>query len=413
MLRKFLDHYFKDLPREVAVLTTVAFCVALGFGIVAPVIPVFAKSFGVSAFAASAVVSVFAFMRFIGATPAGWFVNIVGERAVLWVGLAIVSVSSALAGMAQTFDQLLILRGLGGIGSAMFTVSSMSLLLRTVNPAHRGRATSTYQSGFLLGGLAGPAVGGVVVGISIRAPFFVYSGTLLLAVCTAYFALPRGLGHPDKDLTQSDDVSEKMPIREALGLRAYWTALVVNLSTGMTSFGLRSALLPLFVIQVLHRSPSTSAYGFLVTSIVQASLLLPAGRMTDTRGRKPSMIIGSLALVAAMLCLVLNETLYGFFGAMMFMGLGAAFLGSAPAAVVGDVVGSRRGGAVVATYQMTSDLGIVAGPLIYGYLTDVTGGFALPFLVGLSVAIASTVMVAFMPETRVQAQASPSGLHAD
>jgi MFS family permease len=181
----------------------------------------------------------------------------------------------------------------------------------------------------------------------------------------------------------------------------------------MTSFGLRSALLPLFVIQVLHKSPSTSAYGFLVTSIVQASLLLPAGRMTDTRGRKPSMIIGSLALVAAMLCLVLNETLLGFFGAMMFMGLGAAFLGSAPAAVVGDVVGSRRGGAVVATYQMTSDLGIVAGPLIYGYLTDATGGFALPFLVGLAVAIASTAMVAFMPETKVRAEASPSGIQTN
>ena len=51
-MRKLLDRYFKDLPREVAVITAVAFCVALGFGIVAPIIPVFAKSFEVSAFAA-------------------------------------------------------------------------------------------------------------------------------------------------------------------------------------------------------------------------------------------------------------------------------------------------------------------------------------------------------------------------
>jgi MFS family permease len=413
-MRKLLDRYFKDLPREVAVLTTVAFCVALGFGIVAPVIPVFAKSFGVSALAASSVVSVFAFMRFISATPAGWLVNRLGERTVLWIGLMIVSVSSALAGLAQTFDQLLLLRGLGGTGSAMFTVSSLSLLLRTVDPAHRGRAASTYQSGFLLGGLAGPAVGGLVVGISIRAPFFVYAGTLLLAVMTAYFALPKGLGHPEKDdATKPDEATEKMPIREALGMRAYWTALVVNLSNGMTSFGLRSALLPLFVIQVLQKTPATSSYGFLVTSIVQASLLLPAGRMTDLRGRKPSMVIGTLALVAAMLCLVTSETLIGFYGAMTFMGVGAAFLGAAPSAVVGDIVGSRRGGPVVATYQMTSDLGIVVGPLIYGYLTDATGGFALPFLVGLTVAAATSLLVAFMPETKEKALASPDGLHED
>ena len=41
------------LPPEVAVLTAVAFCVALGFGILAPAIPVFARTFGVSAFQAA------------------------------------------------------------------------------------------------------------------------------------------------------------------------------------------------------------------------------------------------------------------------------------------------------------------------------------------------------------------------
>ena len=43
-MRNLLDRYFRDLPREVAVLTAVAFCVALGFGIVAPIIPVFAQA---------------------------------------------------------------------------------------------------------------------------------------------------------------------------------------------------------------------------------------------------------------------------------------------------------------------------------------------------------------------------------
>jgi MFS family permease len=202
----------------------------------------------------------------------------------------------------------------------MFTVSSMSLLLRTVDSAHRGRAASTYQGGFLFGGLAGPAVGGLIVGFSIRAPFFVYAATLTAAALTAYFALPKGLGHPTKDATQAAELQEPaMALRAALKFRAYWTALVVNLSSGMTSFGLRSALIPLFVVSVLQKSPATSSYGFLATSIVQASLLMPAGRMTDTKGRKPSMIIGSLALVAAMLCLVISETLVGFYGAMIAM----------------------------------------------------------------------------------------------
>jgi MFS family permease len=400
-MRNLLDRYFKDLPAEVPVLTAVAFCVALGFGIVAPIIPVFAQSFHVSAFAASSVISVFALMRFVSAAPSGWLVNKIGERSVLWIGLSIVAVSSALAGVSHSFEQLILLRGIGGTGSAMFTVSSMSLLLRTVDSAHRGRAASTYQSGFLFGGLAGPAVGGLIVGISIRAPFFVYAATLTAAALTAYFALPKGLGHPTKDSSQSTELQEPaMALRVALKFRAYWTALVVNLSSGMTSFGLRSALIPLFVVSVLQKSPATSSYGFLATSIVQATLLMPAGRMTDTKGRKPSMIIGTLALVAAMLCLVISETLIGFYGAMVAMGVGAAFLGGAPSAVVGDIVDGKKGGPVVATYQMMSDLGIVAGPLLFGYLADTTGGFKWPFLASLLVASATSVLVMFMPETR-------------
>lgn len=402
-MSRLTDKYFKDLPREVAVLTTVAFCVALGFGIVAPVIPVFAKTFGVSALDASAVVSVFALMRLISATPAGWLVNRVGERTVLWVGLSIVAVSSAFAGLSQTFPELLILRGLGGTGSAMFTVSSMSLLLRTVDPAHRGRATGTYQSGFLLGGLAGPAVGGLVVGFSIRAPFFVYAGTLMLAVMTAYFALPRGLGHPDKDTSDSPQAFQAEPpmrIKQALKLRAYWTALTINLSTGMTSFGLRSSLLPLFVIEVLHKGARTSSMGFLVSSVAQAALLLPAGRLADTRGRRPALILGTTGLTIAMLILVAHEALVFYFLAMVMMGISGAFLGAAPAAVIGDIVGSRRGGPVVATYQMTGDLGTVAGPLIAGFLRDVTGGYGLPFAVGAGIAALSMMMATVMPETK-------------
>ncbi|MGI9137305.1 MAG: MFS transporter, partial [Candidatus Nanopelagicales bacterium] len=139
--------FLKGLPVEVAVVTAVAFFVALGFGILAPAIPVFARTFGVSALAASSVISVFALVRFISSPAAGAMVNRFSERSVLATGLIIVSVSSLAAGFSQNFTQLLILRGIGGLGSTMFTVSALSLLLRTVDAEQRGRATSAYQSG--------------------------------------------------------------------------------------------------------------------------------------------------------------------------------------------------------------------------------------------------------------------------
>jgi len=392
--------YFQDLPREVAVVTTIAFCVALGFGIVAPVVPLFAESFGVSALAASAVISLFGLMRFLSATPSGWLVNKLGERWVLGVGLSIVAISSALAGTSQTYPQLLILRAIGGTGSAMFTVAAMSLLLHSVDPEHRGRATSLYQSGFLLGGLAGPFVGGLVVGFSIRAPFFVYAGTLLLAAATALLTLPKLPKKGDLDAqNEQSEALETMQLKEALSLRAYWTAMTINLVTGMTSFGLRLTLIPLFVIEVLHKSAQTSSMSFLISSVTQALLLLPVGRMIDVRGRKPALIIGCTLLTTSLLVLSASEKLGIFFFSMMLMGAASAFLGATPSAMVGDIVKARRGGQVVGLYQMTGDLGVIVGPLLAGFLKDSTGGYFVPFMVSVFVSAVALAMSVAVRET--------------
>lgn len=391
--------YFGGLPPEVAALTGVSFSVALGFGIVAPVVPLFAKTFQVSALQASAVISVFAFMRFISAWPAGWLVNRVGERAVLWTGLAIVAVSSALAGMSQTYGQLLVLRSLGGSGSSMFTVSAMSLLLRVVSTDQRGRAASTYQSGFLLGSLAGPAIGGLVVSQSIRAPFFFYAGTLVMASWVAYTQLPKRLGHPKHDERVSGG-EPVMPLRSALRLREYWTALTLNVTTGVTVFGMRNALLPLYVVDVLRRGPAMSSTGFLISTLAQASLLRTAGSVTDLRGRKPALALGATALVAALGLAVCVESLPAYLAYMAVMGAASAFLGSGGAAVVGDIVAGRKGGPVVSLFQMTGDLGMVVGPLLAGWLLDVSGGYTLPFSINLALALTLGYLVTRTPETR-------------
>jgi len=394
--------YLEGLPRDVGVLSAISFCVALGFGIVAPAIPLFAKSFGVSVLAASAVISVFAFVRLISATPAGFLVNRVGERRVLVVGLAIVAVSSALAGLANDYTMLILLRGVGGLGSAMFTVSAMALLLRVVEPHQRGRAAGAFQGGFLLGGIAGPAVGGIVIGISLRLPFFVYAVTL----GTASLVAATMLSHthlrdrdPEGSVAAASADDKVLTLRHALGNRAYVTALAINLSNGFASFGLRSALIPLFVVESLRLGPQWSGYGLLASATMQGALLLPAGRMADTRGRKPALILGTGASVIGFTVLAITTSVPIFLLAMSILGFGAAFLGSAPAAVVGDVTGGRRGGPIVSTYQMMSDFGAVLAPLIAGRIVDTTGSFETGFLVGTGVLAVGFLLALSMPET--------------
>ena len=126
------------ISREIWVLVAAALAVALGFGILAPILPRYARTFDVSYTGATALVSVFAGMRLVFATPGGKLVDIFGERRMYMAGLLIVALSSAACGFASTYVQLLVLRGIGGIGSVMFTISAMSLIIKLSPPGRRG-----------------------------------------------------------------------------------------------------------------------------------------------------------------------------------------------------------------------------------------------------------------------------------
>ncbi len=205
--------------------------VALGFGLVAPALPLFAREFGVGKAAAGAVVSAFALMRLAMAPFVGRLVNAFGERVMLATGIGVVAVSSALAGLAQSYWQLLVLRGIGGVGSIMFSVSAASLLIR-VTPDHlRGRAQGVWAGSFLIGMIAGPAVGTIAT-FSLRAPFFIYAGTLVVAGLLGLGALRHSeLAAPKSSRTAP------LALRAALRNRAYVAALAASFAGDFSLVG--------------------------------------------------------------------------------------------------------------------------------------------------------------------------------
>ncbi len=384
-------------------LAVVAFVVALGFGIVAPAIPLFARAFGVGTTAVGLAVSAFAFFRFVSAFSGGTLVERFGERGVLSSGLLIVAVTTGLAGLASTFPLFLALRAAGGVGSAMFTVAALSLLLRVAPPTHRGRAAATWQGGFILGGIAGPAAGGLLAELSPRLPFFLYAGFLLVAgaVAVAMLRTAPAAGDPVEAPARTGPEPEAGPValRSALRSRAYVAALVANFGVGWFLFGVRNSLVPLYVTEELGRTVAWAGAGLLAGSLAQALGLLGSGRLVDGWGRRPSLILGSAVATASVAVLVLPPAIGAFLASMALFGLGASLLASAPAALVGDV-SPARGGRVVAVFQMAADLGAIGGPLIAGWLTDVAS-YQVAFAVTAAVLGAGLLTaLAVQPERR-------------
>ena len=102
-------------------LVSAAFLIALGYGLIAPIIPQFAESFGVSMAAAAAVVSVFSAARLVGAPGAGRLVDKLGSRKIYLSGLVIVAVTTGLVAIAQEYWHMMVLRFLAGLGSVSYT----------------------------------------------------------------------------------------------------------------------------------------------------------------------------------------------------------------------------------------------------------------------------------------------------
>ena len=324
-------------------------------------------------------------------------VNRLGERWVLATGIGIVGVSSLLAGLAGNYAQLVILRGIGGFGSAMFTVSSFALLLRVVAPDQRGRAAGTYQTGFLLGGIAGPAFGGPLTAWSLRAPFFVYAVTLLVAGTVATVFLAHTALREHEAVAGTADVAPTS-LGTAVRSSAYRAAVANNFAVGWAIFGVRSSLIPLFVVEGLRLSPAWTGVGLVLSAVVQAVVLIPAGRLVDTRGRRPFLRAGAAVVMAAGVAMALAGGAPLFLVGMALYGTGSAFLGVSSAATVGDVIGGR-GGTPVAAFQMASDAGAFLGPLVAGLLAD-AASFEVAFLATAAVSGLAFATTLGMPETR-------------
>lgn len=375
------------LPGEVWVLVAGNFVIAAGFGLVAPALPVFARSFNVSVTAASIVISAFAVSRLLFAPASGRLVTLFGERRVYLVGVSIVAVTTGACAFASAYWQLVTLRTLAGIGSTMFTVSAVGLLIHLTPPHLRGRASGLWSTGFLLGNVTGPLIGGGLITISLRAPFMVYAAGLFVAVGIVWFFLRNStlIANGEAEATPT------IGVRAAARHGSFRAALASSFANGWAVFGVRVSLVPLFITEVLHREESFAGTALSVFAAANVAMLLIAGRLSDTIGRKPIALAGLVTSGAGTIWVGFTESVPTFLAATVVAGLGTGLLTPPTQATVGDIIGTKaRGGSVLASFQMAADVGAVLGPIIAGILADQVS-FAVAFAVTGSLALVAAM----------------------
>lgn len=391
------------LPREIWVLVAAAVAIALGYGIVAPVLPRFAKSFDVTTTAATIVVSAFAFMRMSFAPGAGRLMSVFGERNLYLSGIAVVAASSLASAFANGYWQLLIYRALGGIGSITFTVAAMSLIIRLSPPHARGRASAAYGAGFLIGNITGPAAGALLSGLGFRWPFIIYAGFLVIAMTIVSVLIPRSVGARPKKAPTADAAlahdetgptvvgknldgtdrgggapgstrkaadEPELTVAEALKMPKFRLALVTNFAQGWTNMGVRSAVVPL-AAEALPGAPDwLPGVALAAFAVGNGIALTRSGRWSDLYGRRLTVIGGLVTSGVFTIALGFATGWLVFVATSVFAGLGSGFVQPSQQGTVADIVGPRKGGRVVSFFQQSGDLGTILGPILCGLIVD-------------------------------------------
>lgn len=379
----------KRVSRQTKVLTVGIFLMMTGLTLVAPILPLYAREFGVSRTAAGALISVFAGARLAFDLVGGIASDRMGARRVMLWAAVLLAVSSIGAALAPTYALLLVARVLEGFGTAAFATAAMKLIIVTTPRERLGRTMAFYQTGLLAGVSLGPLMGGVSAELgSFTTPFWMYAvlGGLVWLLVWRYVDAPE---------------VETTSLRTVYG--AAWTLLrsssfVALMFIAVMVFfmraGARLTLLPLYAGEELGLSEARIGLVLAVGAIMTLAVVNVGGWLIDRVGRVPVLIAGLLATAATIAAHGAVTTLPGLLTVSAAFGLAAGIMGTAPPTLAGDLSTTGSEGAAVGLYRMAGDVGLVLGPLVLGSLADdgaFVGGFQLS--AGLLVLAAAAAIV--------------------
>jgi MFS transporter, DHA1 family, multidrug resistance protein len=374
-----LRAFLRDNEHLVAIALSTVLVMA-GQGVIAPVLPLFAKEFGVGTAVIGLTLSTFALARLIFNVPFGLLSDRYGRRVLLVGGPIVTAVGMVGSGFSPTIEVLLAWRFVAGAGSSMYMTGAMVYLTDISNEENRGRYIGTNQGALLLGTAVGPAIGGLVAEVwGLRAPFYVVGVAALGAALYAWARLPEtGALQAHDARTQAaeeDDAAD-------LDGRPGWLRMVRSpdfMAVGFVTFvifltrtGSRQTLVPLLGVEQLDLSPGDLGAIFTGMSLVNVVLLTPAALAADRFGRKRVIVPSMAAHVLGLVLYAQSGNLTMFLLASLALSVAASMAGPAPAAYAADIAPANARGLAMGLYRTTGDVGFVVGPPMLGALADAT-----------------------------------------
>src|SRR5215213_5342467 len=177
------------VTRPLLVIFLTIFVNLIGFGIIIPLLPFYAETFGASPLVIGLLFAVFSACQLVAAPALGDLSDRYGRRPVLIFSLAGTVVSFVMMAMAHSIAMLFAARIIDGLSGGNIS-TARAYVADVTEPSDRARAYGLIGMAFGLGFIFGPALSGVLVKVSYTAPIWAAAVLTLVATAMAWFWLP-------------------------------------------------------------------------------------------------------------------------------------------------------------------------------------------------------------------------------
>ena len=381
----------------------------LGFGLVMPLLPIYARDFGATGMQLGFLTASFAVARLITTFPGGWLADRTGRKKPIILGLFAYSVVMALYGFSQDTSQLILLRGLQGMASGIVWPVISTMVVEMVPPKDRGKAMGLYEMTHFLGMVIGPGLGGVLAGVFTTAvPFFV-CGVLaflssILVVFTVQETVTTKLSIDDSPTENAYFGTNSKPsgrnsiigaIKQLTPYAGIFVGLCVARFILAFSSSLMQPVLSVYANEEIGISEAGVGMLFTIQGIVTLFATIPMGTVADRVGRKPMIILGKIIHASAAILVIFSGSLWPLLLVMTMRGFGRAVSNPSITAMFSGLVPVSKRGRGMGIFNIFQNVGLVVGATVGGFLYEFSS-FESPFIACAGVGLIGVLVVSLM-----------------
>jgi len=333
----------------------------------------------------------------------GWLTDRLGPRLVMTICGVLLGLGYLLMSQIGTVWQLYLFYGvIVGIGMSGAWVPLLSTIARWFNK-RRSMMTGIVVAGNGVGNLIGPPVASWLISTyDWRMSYIILGSAVLVVIVVAAQFLrrdPAQMGQVPYGEAKGGERGlklepEGLSLREAVYTRQFWLFLVMLICLGACVFAVQVHIVSHATDLGISGASAANIFAVSGGLVIAGNFVL--GSAGDRIGNRWVFIIGFILLSAALFWLVPAKQMWMLYLSMAVFGFAHGGCGASESPLVAGLFGLRSHGLIFGVAGIGFTAGAAAGPLLTGYVFDVTGSYQLAFIVCAAVGIIGIVLAALL-----------------